>query len=202
MTEYDRLGRDAFLNQHGFGRARWWYVLHDGKQYDSKAIVGVAVGIETGHALTAADFTGGEDTVVRKLRSLRFRVIRVGIFDESLLFPEEVPDTFSEGMRRTITVNRVERSAAARRACIEVHGTACTVCGIDLEDVYGADFAGMIHVHHLDPLAGRGEAREVDPQVDLRPVCPNCHSAIHYGNANRTIAEVQDCIKGTRSAPT
>lgn len=127
-------------------------------------------------------------------------MIRVGISVESLHFPEEVPDTFPEGMRSTVTVNRVERSAAARLACIESYGTACSVCGTDLEHVYGPEFSGMIHVHHLNPFAGRLGARQVDPRVDLRPVCPNCHAAIHYGNANRTIDEVRVCMKKARKA--
>lgn len=198
MAEYDRLGRDAFLAQRGFGRAKWWHVVNDGKQYDSKAIVGAAIGVETGRALTAADFGGGEGSVVRKLRSLRFVVIRVGISELSPHLPEEVPSTFPEGLRSTVTVNRAERSAAARLACIEAHGTACTVCEADMEHVYGPEFAGMIHVHHLNPLAGQTEAREVNPRVDLRPVCPNCHAAIHYGSANRTIEEVRARIKKAR----
>lgn len=200
MTEYDRVGRDAFLGRHGFGRAKWWYVVHDGKQYDSKAIVGAAIGMETGHALTAADFKGGEGSVVRKLRELDFLVIRVAVSDASSRLPEEVPDTFPEGMRSTVTVNRVERSATARLACIEIHGTACAVCGVNLEHVYGPEFAGMIHVHHINPFAGHNEPREVNPRLELLPVCPNCHAAIHYGNANRPVNEVRACMERTRKA--
>jgi 5-methylcytosine-specific restriction protein A len=200
MAEYDRLGRETFLAQNGFGRAKWWYVINDGKQYDSKAIVGTALGIETGHALTARDFKGGEGSAIRRLRKLGFVVIRVGISDEFPHLPEEVPDTFPEGMRSTVSVNRVERSAAARLACIEAHGTACAVCGVDLEHVYGSEFAGLVHVHHLSPFAGQTEPRQVDPRLDLRPVCPNCHAAIHYGNENRSIEEVQACMERERKA--
>jgi hypothetical protein len=42
MQECDRLGRDAFLEKHGFDRARDYVVVHDGKEYDSKAIYAVA----------------------------------------------------------------------------------------------------------------------------------------------------------------
>jgi 5-methylcytosine-specific restriction protein A len=200
MADYDRLGRDAFLNRHHFGRAKWWYVVHDGKQYDSKAIVGTAIGIETGHGLTSRDFSGGEASAVRKLRSLGFTVVRVRIVDESPHLPEEVAATFPEGLRSTVTINRIERSAAARLACIEAHGTACAVCGTDLADVYGPEYSGMIHVHHLYPLAGQTEQRQIDPLTDLRPVCPNCHAAIHYGSANRTIEEVRTSMGRSRRA--
>lgn len=42
IQEYDRLGQDAFLRQYGFERARLYVVIHEGKSYDSKAILGVA----------------------------------------------------------------------------------------------------------------------------------------------------------------
>ena len=51
------------------------------------------------------------------------------------------------------------------------------VCGFNFEDRYGTHGKGFIHVHHLDPLA-QGE-REVVPERDLRPVCPNCHYMLH-----------------------
>ncbi|GHI05289.1 hypothetical protein AQI88_23360 [Streptomyces cellostaticus] len=44
IEEYDRLGRDAFLRHYGFGRARRYLLLHGGRHYDSKAIVGAAHG--------------------------------------------------------------------------------------------------------------------------------------------------------------
>lgn len=195
IAEYETLGRDAFLDRYGFGRAKWWYVLHEGKQYDSKAITGAAMGYQTGTPLTALDFKGGEASAVRKLQSLGFRLVRSGITEESSRLPEEVPASFPEGLRSTVTVNRAERSAAARRGCIEIHGTACTVCSLEFGEVYGPQFAGLIHVHHLRPLAGRTELRQVDPKTELCPVCPNCHAAIHHGEANRSLEEVRRCLK-------
>ena len=59
---------DYFVEHHHFGPAKWWYVVHGTKQYDSKAIVGVAIGIQTGHALTSNDFKGGESNAVRNSR--------------------------------------------------------------------------------------------------------------------------------------
>jgi len=194
MAEYDRLGREAFLRQYHFGSAKWWYVLHDAKQYDSKAIVGVSIGIETGLSLTAKDFKGGEGNAVRKLKSLGFVVVRLAIRDDSSQIPEEVTDSFPEGLRTQVIVSRVERSAAARLACIAEWGSSCAVCKMTFAETYGSDFTGLIHVHHLTPLAGRTEMAQIDPRRDLRPVCPNCHAAIHCGGANRSIGTIQDSI--------
>ena len=37
LDEFDKLGRDAFLARYGFGPARSYFLIHDGKSYDSKA---------------------------------------------------------------------------------------------------------------------------------------------------------------------
>jgi len=78
IAEYDRFGQDEFLSKYGFDRARSYLLIHDGKPYDSKAIVGVAHGFLPGErALAARDFSGGEATVGQLLRGLGFTV-RVG----------------------------------------------------------------------------------------------------------------------------
>lgn len=88
--------------------------------------------------------------------------------------------TYSEGDRTTVTVSRIERDPAVRRACLDYYGTSCSVCGMDFKTYYGAFGAGYIHVHHLVPLSASGPT-EVDPIEDLRPVCPNCHAMLHAG---------------------
>ena len=77
LAEYDRLSQDGFLRRYGFGRARGYYLLHEGRRYDSKAIAGAAHGYQFPQLgpLRAADFSGGEATVASKLRSLGFDVI-------------------------------------------------------------------------------------------------------------------------------
>ena len=75
IAEYDRLGQDEFLDKYGFDRARSYLLVHNGKAYDSKAVVGVAHGFLPGQqALAARDFSGGEATVGRLLRGLGFTV--------------------------------------------------------------------------------------------------------------------------------
>ncbi|MEU8208652.1 HNH endonuclease [Micromonospora sp. NPDC049044] len=73
--EFDKLGRDAFLDKYGFGSARTYFLEVNGRQYDSKAIMGYAHGVSQGEFLRSGDFTGGEASVVHHLRRLGF-VIR------------------------------------------------------------------------------------------------------------------------------
>jgi hypothetical protein len=76
ISDFDRLGRDAFLQQHGFGRSRVYLLRHNGKLYDSKAILGVAHGYSGGdrHNLAATEFSGGDVTVASTLRRLGFEM--------------------------------------------------------------------------------------------------------------------------------
>jgi HNH endonuclease len=76
IGEFDRLGRDAFLKQHGFRRSRNYFLRHNGKLYDSKAIMGCAHGYSGADRdpLLATQFSGGEATVAQTLRDLGFEV--------------------------------------------------------------------------------------------------------------------------------
>ena len=80
VREYDHLGREGFLRQYGYGRARRYYLLLNGKLYDSKAVCGVAFGMENPNLgpLASSEFSGGESTVARVLESLGFTVVRQG----------------------------------------------------------------------------------------------------------------------------
>lgn len=82
LDEFRLLGRGAFLEKYGFGRSRDFLIVDpkSGGMADSKAIVGVAYGYACpGEGpLRAGDFSGGEATVVPKLRALGFTVVRIG----------------------------------------------------------------------------------------------------------------------------
>jgi 5-methylcytosine-specific restriction protein A len=75
LNEYDNVGGEAFRAKYGFGPARDYFVIRDGKQYDSKAIAGAAHGYLPGRTpLGHETFNGGEATAVRQLRRLGFHV--------------------------------------------------------------------------------------------------------------------------------
>jgi 5-methylcytosine-specific restriction protein A len=75
IDEYDQLGGEAFLAKYGFGPAKDYFVIRDGKSYDSKAIAGAAHGYLPGCApLRSDEFSGGKATVAPRLRLLGFHV--------------------------------------------------------------------------------------------------------------------------------
>src|SRR5690349_18040298 len=78
MKEYDRLGRNIFLQRYGFGKARNYFVRVGDREYDSKAILGVAhkyvaAGEES---LTADSFSGGDEHAGRILIGMGFDVVK------------------------------------------------------------------------------------------------------------------------------
>ncbi|MFD0225457.1 hypothetical protein ACWGPD_08515 [Streptomyces hirsutus] len=75
-AEYDRLGRDAFLERYGFGPSRGYLLEIDGKEYDSKAIVGAVHGYLPGRdPLGRDEFSGGKDHAAKLLTDLGFEVV-------------------------------------------------------------------------------------------------------------------------------
>jgi 5-methylcytosine-specific restriction enzyme A len=111
-------------------------------------------------------------------------------------FPDEVASAvFPEGALCRVYVNAYARNQAARATCLDHYGTACVVCGFDFGAVYGPLADGFTHVHHLRPLSEIGERYVVDPIVDLRPVCPNCHALIHLGGVCRSIEEARTLVE-------
>jgi len=87
LAEYDRIGQEEFLAKYGFRAARVCYLVHDGKRYDSKALLGAAYGFQfpAEGPLRPADFSGGDATVGRVLARLGFKV-------ETDIEPVPLPD--------------------------------------------------------------------------------------------------------------
>ena len=114
-----------------------------------------------------------------------------------LLFPDEIDasDNLIEGAKKTIIVNSYERNAIARKICIEKYGSKCAVCSIDFQHDYGDIGKGFIHVHHLTRLSDIRQGYQINPILDLRPVCPNCHSMLHRKNPPYTIEELRILYK-------
>ncbi len=76
MELYDSLGVEGFLLRHGFGRSRSYTIVYDGRQYDSKAVAGVAFGFEHPDSgpLRPEEFSGGATGAAFVLRRLGFHV--------------------------------------------------------------------------------------------------------------------------------
>lgn len=84
-----------------------------------------------------------------------------------------------EGAILESVVRRRERNPRNRLLCIRLHGEKCAACGLEPRRRYGDAPGAIIEVHHLEALSLLSEPKAYDPAVDLAPLCPNCHRAVH-----------------------
>lgn len=149
VEEFDQLGREAFLKRYGFKPARSYFLEHEGRFYDSKAIAGVAHGYQHGERLEGRDFVGGEATVRRKLEKLGFTIRKIDAANgrsgldpgDTLLGPIDgvnIGDMFND--RRALYDRRVHRALQAGIVGRSKHGAESIVLSggyVDDED-YGS----------------------------------------------------------------
>lgn len=108
MGEFDTLGRDAFLSKHGYRRSNSYKVTHEGRTYDSKAVLGVAFGYEYGcPSLRPSEFSGGVEHCAKLFMKLGFTMTR----DDETLTEKMV-----KGVARL--VRRVGKTVAAMVATV------------------------------------------------------------------------------------
>ena len=125
---------------------------------------------------------------------------RTTVIRTDFALPEEISEdeVFYEGTGKQISVNAYERNQGARDKCLKRYGFRCAVCKQCMSETYGTAADKLIHVHHLKPLSEIEEGYEVNPFVDLRPVCPNCHAVIHRRKPPYTIEEVKGFLEKGR----
>lgn len=104
------------------------------------------------------------------------------------------PDRFKEGAEYFSNSKKLERSSAARKRAVELHGVNCAVCNLNFEAVYGDIGKEYIHIHHLTPISNAGY-NEINPDTDLVPVCPNCHAMIHKESPPIPIQKMKEILK-------
>ena len=194
--EFDDMGREAFLAKYGFGSTRL-RIFHEGRYYDSKAIVGAAHGYQrrSMHPLHAWEFSGGKGSVGRKLKKLGFTVETVpGI--NNIAFADisydadaagahyEDKDGYPEGKlaycQHVIRERNPSVVRKAKKLFKKRHGgkLLCQVCGFDFHAVYGNRGKGFIEGHHTVPVSKMKEGDKTSPK-DIAMLCSNCHRMIH-----------------------
>lgn len=74
IAECDQLGREHFLAKYGYRNSRTYALVYKGREYDSKAIAGVAYGKQFGSPMTPREHSGGINYCVPVLQGLGFTV--------------------------------------------------------------------------------------------------------------------------------
>ncbi len=159
--------------------------------------------------LTLADVAGFPDQTEQKKGEISVRIMTVQHARDAvrLAFPElhlesTNPDEYDEaeaaeyweGALKSVRVNAYERNGAAREACIRRWGHRCAACDFDFETTYGERGRSFIHVHHLKPISEIREEYQLNPEEDLRPVCPNCHAMLHRFSPVMSIEDLEKLL--------
>ena len=114
-------------------------------------------------------------------------------------FPDIIKknETEYEGAKKSVIVNKYERSSKARENAVNYHGLNCKICDLNFKEIYGAIGEAFIHIHHLIPIHEIGKNYKIDYKNDLIPVCPNCHSMLHrkLNGKEPTMEELKQMIK-------
>ena len=184
LNQYFTLTNDGItkVQDRLAGRAKAQSVSREAVLAEFQVILG---GLRSEPLVSFAHRTQGEMaaelTLVAKSDHTPIESEQDTFIESTSLWPDNLPQgqTYFEGLAQQVMVNRYERSAEARAACIAHFGCVCQVCQVDFSKRYGALGAGFIHVHHVLPVSSVGSEYRVDPIADLVPVCPNCHSMLH-----------------------
>ena len=75
-------------------------------------------------------------------------------------------------------VKRKKRVAILKKKAAEIHGKACLCCGFTSDKRYAGIKKVIIDFHHIYPLGALVGPVKVRA-IDLIPLCPNCHRAVH-----------------------
>lgn len=104
---------------------------------------------------------------------------------------DDIHKSLTEGNSKRVEVSVYKRCLEARQKCIELKGCFCSVCGFNFEKNYGSIGQGFIHIHHINQLSETNDERIVNPETDLLPVCPNCHSMLHKRKPAFSVEELK-----------
>lgn len=86
IEEFNALGRAKFLKKYGFSRSAKFYLIHEQRLYDTKALVSAAYLRATGRRLAHDRFSGGAQTVAvfQRLKKDANRFRHSKVFEDTL----------------------------------------------------------------------------------------------------------------------
>ena len=151
IEEADRLGRETFLSEYGYGKARTTWLLYAGQSYDSKAIIGVAHGYACPRdgPLTHDQLHGGAP-IRQILSKFAFSFTDEPHFalpqdaaDDRIFDPKDVQDA-RQRLNRTIAQRRGQKRF--RDSLIDAYEGRCAITGCSI--------LAVLEAAHIFPYMG------------------------------------------------
>lgn len=182
------------------GEFEWWHMIASGEPTKDRGFVWtlkhevLTALVDCGYlTLTTTDILTVSDDLLPASSSSGAETREFGTIESvNLTAP------ILEGAVNTVNLTIRERSRKARDRCIKKYGWNCAVCDVNFENIYGSIGKGFIHVHHLELLSSSNDMREVDPEADLIPVCPNCHAMVHRRTPPISMEEIKTLIEAQK----
>ena len=194
LEEYDARGREDFLDHYGFGAAREYVLWHDGKNYDSKAVLGVAHAYATGRAAQRWEFPGGRAGAAEVLRDIGFEVTQVESAEDTDL---PASGTWVEAADLGTDKAREAWAEAARGVLLEVAGRYHAVVtykelATQVQAITGIRTTQLAH-YWIGDVLGRvsAECSGRDEPL-LSSLCVNSHGSVGDGYAAAAAAAYGD----------
>jgi len=101
-----------------------------------------------------------------------------------------------EGNKKQRYTTYYERIPENRKQAIKIHGVTCKACDFNFEKKYGSHGKDFIHVHHIKPISQFEKPKRINPETDLIPLCPNCHSMVHrFKSKTLSLEELKKIIQ-------
>ena len=193
IKEFDELTRDRFLQKHKYGRAKEWFIQHEGRRYDAKAIAGVAHRyLEPGRRILEADEfkTGRGSRALERLKELGFEVESANIAPEDASSKPFDPSNY-EDARRTIVRAVEERRGqqSFRNSLLKAYESRCSISCCSIVDV--------LESAHIYPYRGP-DTNSVSNGILLRA---DLHTLFDCGliaiDVETMRARISTCLKGS-----
>lgn len=129
--------------------------------------------------LVSGYFIDGPDDMAAPI--IRFKKMDSINYEISLIFVHEiVANAMAQEKAETSLTEEIEANYRWRIETQKMHGTHCSLCGLQYLSIYGEAGKGRLEIHLRDGLK-QGDPIKV--ASDLIPVCANCHNILHTGIA-------------------
>lgn len=186
------IGRFEKGERHRFKDSTKFDLIHDGKPYPPKAIVGLAAIERDGNPLDPSDFTGGLGSkCFRVLTELGFEVVPKPESFQPTADPKALEEMTREavaspslpkpmGAAKPLRVSTAQesfvRDPLVRAFVLRRANGVCECCG-DSAPFLTVSGQPFLEVHHVESLANGG----ADTVENSASICPNCHRECHLG---------------------
>ena len=145
IDEFNALNREGFLEKYKFGRAQKWFIHHERRTYDVKAIAGVAhkfLGSGIRYLEVDEFKTGKGSKAFGKLESLGFVIKQDNVRSVAEIAPEDAilepynPSNFEDARKKTLREIRERRGQQNfRKSLLNAYGNRCAISACSIIDV-------------------------------------------------------------------